>query len=44
MVKDLPVPQSPATNTTSDPKFQRMLEHIQSRTKKPIFDSCFRNL
>ena len=29
---------------TIDPRFQRMLEHIQARTKKPIFDTWFRNL
>lgn len=38
------MPQTPTTPTTTDPRFQRMLEHIQARTKKPIFDTWFRNL
>ncbi|MCW8138935.1 MAG: chromosomal replication initiator protein DnaA [Planctomycetota bacterium] len=28
----------------ADPRFQRVLEHVQSRTKKPIYDTWFRNL
>lgn len=35
------MPQSP---TSVDPRFVRVLEHIQARTKKPIFDTWFRNL
>ncbi len=45
------MPQSPDsaafTSTaaaTVDTRFQRVLEHIQARTKKPIFDTWFRNL
>ncbi|MCO5165800.1 MAG: chromosomal replication initiator protein DnaA [Planctomycetes bacterium] len=28
----------------ADPRFQRVLEHVQARTKKPIYDTWFRNL
>lgn len=47
MVEDLPVPQSServASAITTDPRFQRVLEHIQARTKRPIYDTWFRNL
>jgi chromosomal replication initiator protein len=52
-VKDLPVPQSPAPSSSITPaapapaidaRFTRLLEHIQAQTKKPIFDTWFRNL
>jgi chromosomal replication initiator protein len=32
------------SQTSLDPRFVRVLDHIQARTKKPIFDTWFRNL